>query len=278
MKCINCSVFALSITLLVLGSSLDGNAQFPTSRRSAGGSTVAKYLSMRQTGEGNLKPFQRYEVGYTFLSANGTMLHSHLTPFDDVDTSFDCEVKGKAWGIAYGTYFPLAAISEKSLLTFYLGLNVNIYRWRADSLFFAEKAPRSTYVYKDDGFGFLVGLPIGLDYKTGGEATLDKSDKFSFTAGGGIMPTAAVGGLSYWGQAKIKLIPYIKAEIGMHAGIEWKVRAMYMLRSPMGFTDINHDLEGILQSQAEFQTNDRLMISVLLMPFSWDWVRSKWWN
>ncbi len=208
------------------------------------------------------------------------MTHHVLDRYPDktlYDTSFSVKVKSKTWGVAVGLFFPVSNLSDKSILSIYAGINGNVFNWTADSVHFGGGDFVKSYSYKDDGLSIQAGVPVGMDYKVGGEAVLDKSKRLSFTLGAGVMPSLVLTGLSYWGEAKFKIPPYIKAEIGVLAGVNLKLRMMYQMGDVLGFRESHHDLDGLNQSDATFKTSGVLNFSLLVMPFSWDWERSSWW-
>src|ERR1044072_2834641 len=83
-----------------------------------------------------------------------------------------------------------------------------------------------------DGATVQMALPIGLDLKFGADALMVKDMHFCATIGAGAYPSYSLTSIT---DAPVTIdpvfsvAPYIKAEIGVNAGICMKVRALYAI-------------------------------------------------
>ena len=72
--------------------------------------------------------------------------------------------------------------------------------------------------------------------------------------------------------AKLAAPFYAKAEFGVHWGINWKLRATYITKSPTSFSENRYDiLTNDFPVAGEFQANDQLIFSLFVQPFSFGW-------
>lgn len=219
------------------------------------------------------KPFQRYGVGLSYMPVSGTFGYKPIDEFGNVDTGQSVNVKGWGAGVAYSLVIPCARTGEKSLLAVNIGLNANYYLFDVADITLRRVTTtyNSTSTYSGDGAGFMFGLPVGLDLLTGGEATLDRADRFSFVVGGGFFPMMTMGFVHETAAIKFRAPLYAKAEVGFHWGINWKVRGTYIAKSPMSFFNDGQSIFDDGTLQAELKTNDRFMLTLLVQPFSFGW-------
>lgn len=264
--------FIFCLMVSVLWSSKNTQAQLS-------GRSVGKYLASRESGK-KMKSYLRYELGYSVSLSNAFFLQDsrYVFPLDNSKRQLLIHKNMPSRGMSANaaTHFPIATVSERSIVSIGFGAVANIFSWdlgnvQVDS-FFAASSPAS---------GFQIGIPVGLDYKYGGEATLDKADKVSFTFGAGVCPTfyathIDIGDIN---QSRFNIQPYLKAELGFFAGIQWKVKAMYLMRSTKvidissGDVNLNNSME---YSKTQLTTGSVFNIGVAIMPFSWDWDKSGW--
>jgi hypothetical protein len=74
--------------------------------------------------------------------------------------------------------------------------------------------------------------------------------------------------------------PYVKAEVGIYAGICMKVRAMYAI-GDLTYMDYKHSESGAgmeTSGTAKLVGKSNFAISLLIMPFSYKWSTEDWWN
>jgi|GEM_PF-2461628 len=220
------------------------------------------------------KPFQRYGVGLSYIPVSGTFSYQPVDEEGNTDTATSVNINGWGAGVAYSIIIPCARTGEKTLLAVHIGLNGNFYMFKVPDMTVKTTSAyaTSTSSYSGPGSGFMFGLPVGLDLLTGGEATLDRSDRFSFVLGAGFFPLISMANVHETFGFKARIPPYIKAEMGFHAGINWKVRATYITKSPISYTNTPESLfNGEYNMNARLNANDRFMITLLVQPFSFGW-------
>lgn len=242
--------------------------------------SYAKYKRMKDNGE-NVKSWQRYDIGFSFAFASANYT-DHYTSVDMNGDLFDTTLRRKlvakpVYGVMASTYFPIAGMGENSILAIGLGVRANLYKWNTGNVMLG-----ANYTYNYDYLTMDMGVPISVDMKWGCDAMLDKSNRTCFTFGIGAQPTYFMtgtptglnsdGSIALSGSNIVKVQPFIKAEAGFFAGICFKVRAMYNFAN-VKYLDMTSDNEQIaLQGTSNFN------LSIVLMPFSWDWGKEQWWN
>ncbi len=124
----------------------------------------------------------------------------------------------------------------------------------------------------------LFEAPLCLQYKTGGEASLNPKDKMLFSLGYGVAPTCAITGFAFSNDAGgdvgadivFKLRSYVMAEMGMYFGVAMKVRAMYYVKPFTLYKREEGDLETGKVS-ATLTGNSNIVLSLIILPFSPKW-------
>jgi|GEM_PF-1043884 len=239
-----------------------------------------EYLNKRQNGE-NVSLFHRFEIGYGLTygrasvniqdrfrdGSNGNAIagNSRVTTFNY-----------RASSGFVGTYFPLSYLSNKSILAINTGVFGTASVWDIGNTSLEENTVTS-YEAKD----VFIGVPLGVDYIYGGEATMNKSDKVTLRAGAGLMPFLAGGELADGSQDYVKLgiKPYIKAELGFFAAVEWKLKGMIVAGSRTIYDYKTGDYN-LNDSEYYYSFNMKIKptytIGITVFPFSFGWDNDKW--
>ena len=253
-------------------------------------SMVAGYLKARAQGK-KLKAWQRYEVGLglPMVNANYTQNFSAFNPDGTSnDTSIKKKVKATGYCITYGTYIPLSEPKNNFCMALGIGARGTSYSWAIDKTILPQSY-NSTITYNTQE----IGIPLSIDMKFGNEAMLDKAaSKYCFTFGVGAFPAIS--------QTKIESMndntgintafvstvgtvrPFIKAEFGAFAGILFKIRATVnfgpiTLINPTNESDYSLSSANINTVSLKTESTS-VQISLLLLPFSWDWGKDQWWR
>lgn len=224
----------------------------------------------------------RFQVGYTFVSNQAEYSSSFKTGFLNIDTSFPgYEMKTSAsFGVTAGTYFPLARLGNSSALVLGVDFMYNAMTW--DS-----KIPgildNSNFSMKFDGVTAQMALPVGLDFKFGADAIQARDRRFCATLGGGVFPSYSATALNNTPmtiEPVFSVAPYVKAEVGIYAGICMKVRAIYAIGDVVYMDYKKSDNTGGIRSEStsKLTSNSNLSLSLLIMPFSYKWQKAEWWN
>jgi hypothetical protein len=241
---------------------------------------INQYLKKRDDGK-NVSMYHRYDLGYGVTFGSGALIlndrfrdqsNNNIISGTSRSTTFNY----RTWTVHASTYFPLSFLSERSALVLNLGLLgvPTVFELGNLSL---DPSRTSTYEAAD----LFLGIPVGVDYIFGGEATLNKADKFTLRAGGGLMPYLSGGELAdgsndYW---KLGIKPYVKAELGFFAAVEWKIRGMAVLGSRTIY-DIKQGDYNLGDSDYYYSMNFKIRptftIGIAVMPFSFGWESDRW--
>ena len=218
----------------------------------------------------------RFQLGYSFL-ANSAEGQGHTvikSPSFNQDTTIITKLNTSAsWGFTAGTYFRLTHMGESGILALGVDYMYNMMTWKIDN-----SEPASF-----DGATVQMALPIGLDLKFGADAMMSRDHRFCATVGAGVYPSYSITSIT---DAPITIdpafsvAPYIKAEVGVYAGICMKVRALYTI-GDLTYMDYK---ESSNVNGYESSTSSKLVgksnfaVSLLIMPFSFKWKTEDWWN
>jgi hypothetical protein len=262
----------LIVFLLFACGSFSGNAQMARA--------FGSYMKGRSEGV-KQKSYWRFDIGYgfAFSSLNYQSIDRYFNPLTNTKNTI---ALSKSFGFngmsgLVSSYFPLISTSEKGMVAFSLGgggniFNVDLGNISMDTLI-TPSAP-ATVAH--------ILFPFSLDYKWGGEASLNKSDKVSFTIGAGVIPSLygfTLSTNSGYNKTKFVFQPFVKAEFGFFAGIEWKIRGMYQfgtanfIDEKVGDFNLN---SSPTYKEVFLRNGSTFSIGIALMPFSWDWDSDNW--
>ncbi len=184
-------------------------------------------------------------------------------------------------GVTLSTYSRPPKIGKSTAVTFDRGVMYNFLFWKGlGKGFYPDKEWHIT------GSTKMLSIPLGVSLRLGCDARLEKNHRFCLSAGGGILPYMLNTKLDDEDKDKkyVKLgaVPYVKVETGLFLGICWKIRLMYA----MGDMQImNEDDKQYINKDKKFWLNNfssvgqsSLNVSLILMPFSYDWPDNGWWN
>jgi hypothetical protein len=245
-----------------------------------GARDVKTYLQRREDGR-NVSHFHRFELYYGMTFGSGGVnindrfrdqSNNNIIAGNTRATTFNYRSASGGGAV----YFPLSRLGQQSLLALNLGLYAvgNVWDIGNTSL---EAGRVTSYEAKD----LFFGVPIGVDFIYGGEATLNKGDKVTLRGGLGLMPYAAMGELADGSQdyAKLGVHPYVKAELGFFAGIEWKVRGMVVAGSRTIYDYKTGDFN-LRDSDYYYSFNFKIQptytVGLVIFPFSFGWDNDKW--
>ena len=211
-----------------------------------------------------------YGLHFTYNALTTTYQYSN-----SLQTTFLTGMKStKSSNLFISTFFNIARITPKSAVTLDLGFSYTGFTFKQDSVTlqsynldsgrfynvrFAEEFPVS-----------IMSLPIGVDFRTGGEATLSKENRTSFALGAGIAPSYVTAETKDGGH--IRVIPFVKAEAGFFLGMEFKLRAMAFLGEANYIDnklDGTADVVGVTSRKSEGPVG--VSVSLAVMPFSVKW-------
>ncbi|MBN9481816.1 MAG: hypothetical protein BGO70_14710 [Bacteroidetes bacterium 43-93] len=227
------------------------------------------------------KVIQRYEMGYSFVTASADYdgQRRSYTSADGgtiTDEPFKTTVQTKAaYGFMIGTYFPIAHLGRASCLAVDVNLIDNILWWKniGNDLF-------SAVGFNFSGVTGQIGVPVGLDFKFGCDATTSKNQRMCASLGAGVLPAYYVTAFDDNVGLNSAVSPYIKAEAGIRAGICFKIRMMYSFGNvPLITQDggIKGNFNDVVSS-FKLTGKSNVNFSLILMPFAWNWKTEGWWD
>jgi len=203
------------------------------------------------------------------------------------DTTISMSVTSKGgFSGAFGTSLPLTRLGRASRLNLGLNFIYNTYLWdypTANSARLTDSGIR--YDYSGNilfsGASLNYGLAISADFKFGVDAMMDKRYRWSWTGGIGVLPSMNLTSDFGSADANFGVQPFAKTEVGLRAGIVWKLRVMYQAGT-LKYLDVKpkDSFFGIPNAEQTTRLTGKgnLSISLILMPFSWTYTRSSWYN
>jgi len=223
----------------------------------------------------------RSQVGYTFVSNKATYSSMYRTNILNIDTSFaDFDMKTSAsFGITAGTYFPLSRLGNSSALVLGVDFMFNNMVWETEVPGFSE----SGFKMKFQGLTSQFVLPVGLDLKFGADAVQARDRRLCATVGAGVYPSYAMTvmeGSVLTLDPVLSVAPYVKAEVGIYAGVCMKVRAIYAIGDVvyMDYQKSVSEMGITAESALKLTSKSNLALSLIVMPFSFKWKTQEWWN
>lgn len=169
-----------------------------------------------------------------------------------------------------GSFANLARIQKKQMLAFDWSFGVHLYNFKL-----VDRDDPVDGKYTLNAATMMFEMPVGLSYRSGGEASLDPKDKMLFTAGVGFAPSVALTALisstllSAAG-VQFKMRPYITADMGYFFGVAMKAKVTYYL-TPL---ELMNKLDGDIhtgQSSLTLTGSSNFVVSLVILPFSFKW-------
>ena len=241
---------------------------------------VNNYLKRRDDGK-SVSLFHRLEIAYMMTYGSGNVAINYR--FRDPSNFNNITGRSRATTFNYratsgytGVYFPMSYLSSNTALAMSVGLYGTASVWDIGNTSLQDNRV-TTYESKD----LYFGLPIGLDIIYGGEATMNKADKVTLRGGIGVMPYFAAGELADGSQdyGKLGVQPYVKAEIGFFAGVQWKLKGMVVAgsRTIYNYKAGDYRLQDANDYYSmEFKIRPTFTVGIAVLPFSFGWENDKW--
>lgn len=174
-----------------------------------------------------------------------------------------------------GTHFPILNFNEKMILAFTLGAEVNLVKANTETIHISPFQQ-----YQADFLQYTYSIPFGVAVKYGCDASLVTSDRFSGSFGIAAAPSLVMTDFGdYFSDMSFKVTPFVFAEVGVFAGINWKIRGTCMPFGIAGFKRSPGDI-----GMDAFPTNTSInaksdpifQIGISAQPFSFLWDRYHW--
>jgi len=237
--------------------------------------------------------FQRMQLGYSYTMAWAEYESKDHLVDENTGATYTKDVTTKVsskfgYGGSLGSTIPVKRLGKKSMFAIGVDFTYNAYVWD-------YKVPMfSGYIYDSVGdiegldyladFAFTgatvqMGLPVSADFKFGCDAITDKTVRFCGTIGAGAYPSMSATVDASNAGFGFGVTPFVKAEVGIMAGLCFKLRA------DISFGNIPFYKEGAsIYDWANFKSSSSLTgkqavsLSLIIMPFAWNWNSTGWWN
>jgi len=250
-------------------------AQFRSHSRNIfdSGVRMQENYNRRKANGQNVNSYLRYHAHLHYSFSSGDFNHTYqamdktgkITGQRSIDKKF--ALNGLSAGA--GTYFPIFNVSEKSIVAFNASAEGVFTHYQMGKI---QLDDVKTYDYAL--MVVSIGLPLSLDLKYGGEAILDKTEGASFTVGAGLCPGVYISSFGPTGSFAFDVRPYLHADIGIFAGLEWKIQAAYF----PGHTNVlklNPESTGMhsmpTESYIKANKGNLFTVGIGMMIFSYDW-------
>jgi hypothetical protein len=222
------------------------------------------------------------EVGISYASGVGDFKYRAQSYNEKtsnlVDTSFTKRITSKfGYGGSTGYYWNLFHLGPKSRLALTLTFQYNAFFWDGDVFDYSADKNNTVTTSIETSAGTVTAatieeaLPIGLDYKWGSDAMMNKSEKLCYSFGLGVYPS--MDGTIYHGTSTMGFHarPYLKAEAGIFAGICMKLRLTYLMGG-INYIDYEQNDPGNVE-HTTFTSKGSTVLSLVFMPMSWKFGR-----
>ncbi|MDE3254901.1 MAG: hypothetical protein KGN97_02890 [Bacteroidota bacterium] len=249
--------------------------------------TVREYFASVARSNEPFRPLQRIELGYGFYNMNTANFQFDYNKTDInnqlIDTYYVATMKPTAaMSASFGLHFPIAMLRNRGVVAVATTFAYNKMDYETDK-FYLTTSNYLTYKFATT----QMAARLGVDLMVGNHGVLDKSKPTCYTIGLGLAPTqfnmtpSVIGtdGKSTNGDAvsKMKMQPYIKAEIGFMAGLCFKLRATYSFgRADLMRVTTPSAVPASYPLATTFQMRSNLELSFIIMPLSPAWRKSRW--
>jgi hypothetical protein len=208
--------------------------------------------------------------GKAILEYNGTNTVTNTV----LSTTLEKSIKLKPnWTVYLGSYFPITIVSDNSMLVVNTELMAGMAHLGYDSVQFLDPIN-----YVKTAEAYRVGMLLSVEYRLGGDVTLNKNEGVMFTVGGGFNPSI-VSSTDYDIIVPYKLVPFIKAELGFFAGMAVKLRGIMYFGSSVYASDEAYDINQTVVTdhlKTYMSGSNGFDLALVIMPFSVRWNSDKW--
>lgn len=191
----------------------------------------------------------------------------------------DIKVTGvSGYGAHEGTFWTLSTQGHNALCL-ELGFSEYFYHYNVGPVSYGANAE-----FTDESVIAIACMPVGIAYKSGGEVSMNKLDRSTLSISAGMAPAMSIAKV-FAADLHFGVRGYVAAEVGIFAGIEWKLRATYYTGStlinvaddgldnvtkanvtgPLGFMDVK------AVSRGDFN------LALAILPFSFKWDKARGW-
>jgi hypothetical protein len=227
---------------------------------------------------------QRYEIAFTGVLPSAQF--QGVTPAYAGNTYIgDTTAKRPTPGIGYGgsigLSIPFKATGHISCWAMDIHILANMYTWTDLNKTYSIDGSYHSITPSLDGTTLQIGLPIGIEWKAGNDAIKTKRLPFGTSLGVGVMPSYNMTNISKLDSANshgaFAFNPYVKGEISLFLGIDFKLRVMYTL-GDVTLIDVNKAPNYRIDGPFKVTSGNNLMVSLVIMPFSVRWNEHSWYT
>jgi hypothetical protein len=188
-----------------------------------------------------------------------------------IDTTFSRKTRAtRSIALHAGTYLPITLLSDQGAIALNIELLGIFSEIAYDSILIHSKAE-----YDRREQNWMIGVPISIDLKTGGEVSLSKAQKHIFGLGAGLMIGVTTASSEKKAESPLTAVPFIKAELGWFAGLAFKVRGTAYLASG-SYDKTYSNLFASDELQMKLKQGYGYTLSLIVMPFSYGWRSEEW--
>jgi hypothetical protein len=217
------------------------------------------------------RPFMNIDVATHYVSP----AYSATPPVAAIDAKQETMINmANGFGGMGGAFYPLMRTGAESAIGFDISASCFFYTYNIGPLNYG-----STATFSDQSLAEVIGLPIGIVYKSGGEVTLNKNNRSIISFGFGIAPTASISKIIAE-QISFNTRRYVMLDVGAFTGIAWKLRVTYYAGNLLLVNKLNDPLDAVSASSTvgppgtmdvKATGASDLNISLLILPFSMKW-------
>lgn len=249
--------------------------------------TIAAYSQLARTHYWHLKTYsdmsekqqEALQRRYFTLEYPGMTMdvqqHYNMTPTygTPVDTSFSLKKRsGFSFGISAGAFSNIKQFGDNHSIAIDYSLSYEIINWKFKGVYFPGEGN-----VDGDGTFTMVGIPITVMYKSGGEVDCDPEQKFLWSVGAGAEPgLTSANYMTVSVNNHFVVRPYALAEIGVKAGWAWKLRATYFIGNNLLVDKTGQNLPSIENNStlyAKATGSGNVVIALVFLPWSGHWGR-----
>lgn len=228
------------------------------------------------SGTSAKRMYQRSYLGFGVANMDLEIQQKYY--YDNFERIIKLKAKNvQSYSVTQGYFFPISTMQKNKSFGVDISSTVSLINYEFDTIHYS---PDLWVIEK--GFAYQSTLPIALVYKSGGEVSLHKKDKFLFMIGAGIAPTYSLSKIVSPYETLFTR-NFVTMEMGYFFGLAIKFRATAFFGSKVLIDSEGDDLEfashvhgydvGYLDNKVIGKT--QVNLSLLLMPFSWDWKSEK---
>ncbi len=237
--------------------------------------------------------FQRMQFGYSYITAQAEYKSKDMIVDANTGATYTKDVTSSVssrfgYGGFLGSTIPVKRLGRKSMFAIGLDFTYNAYVWDYKVPMFSGYLYDSTGAIEGldyladfafDGVTVQMGLPVSADFKFGCDAITDKTVRFCSTLGAGVYPSMSATVDASNAGFGFGVTPFVKAEFGIMAGLCFKIRATYAFGNIPFYSEGANIYDWVnFKSTSSLTGKQAISLSLIIMPFSWNWNRTGWWN